>query len=144
MIFMIPFKELLPTEFSWTRQPRQYKHVLSCFPQYRSRFPRGHLLEVLRGIAAGIGISNFLLLFFHKTLEFFNIRSNEEDTSTFSGIIELLVSQDSPLLLCFAVSMHQTHASTHLALHCRVLRPFVSSSVNSPDHENPSGGLSIK
>ena len=32
------YKELLSNEFWWTRQLRQYKHVLSCFSQYRSGF----------------------------------------------------------------------------------------------------------
>ena len=50
---------------------------------------------------------------------------------------------DSPLLLRFAFSLHQTYASTYLARHCRVLRLFVSLSL-PPDHVYPSSGLSFK
>ena len=38
-------------------------------------------IAVLQGIAAGIGIPNFLRAVFHGTFEFFNIRFNEKDTT---------------------------------------------------------------
>ena len=43
------FQELLPIEFSWTRH-RQQKHALSCFSQYRSRFPHRCLLVFCKAL----------------------------------------------------------------------------------------------
>ena len=79
---------------------------------------------VLRGIAADIGTSNFLLAFF--ILNSSSAGSIEQRPRNFPALSSL-VFFDSPLLL---FSSLQTYASTLLATHCRVLRSFVSSSVS--------------
>ena len=99
MILMIPVRSSFQSNSRGTRQLRQYKHVLFCCSQYRSRFLA--VYGVLQGIAAGIGTSNFLRAFFHDVLELLILRINEEDTTQFSGIFELSFL-DSPLLLYFA------------------------------------------
>ena len=38
-------------------------------------------IGILQGIAAGIGISNFLRAFFHDVLEVLILKFNEEDTT---------------------------------------------------------------
>ena len=87
-----------------------------------------------------IGLSNFLQTFFMVCL----------NSSSFGSMMKiprncLALSSfwflDSPCLLCF--SLHQTYASTYLAIHWRVLRLFASLVSLLPDHEYPSGGLSF-
>ena len=96
------FKELLPIEFSWTRQLRQYKHVLSCISQYRSRFPHRCLLVSCYALPLASEFLTSYERFFHDVLYVLILRFNEENTTQFSGIIELGFL-DSPLWLRFAL-----------------------------------------
>ena len=61
--------EIIPCAFSQTRRPQQYKRILSCVLQWRSRFPCFFgTMKFYKGIAAGIGISNFLRAFLMVSL----------------------------------------------------------------------------
>ena len=95
------------------------------FPILRQVSPR-QFTCVLQGIAAGIGISNFLPAFFDDVPEFFTIFFNEEDTTQLSGITELWFP-DSPFLHRFAFCCIR-HMLPHIwAILCLVLRLFVAS-----------------
>ena len=65
----------------------------------------------------------------HGMFKFFIIWFNEEDATLIVWHYRALVSRQHTFAsLCF--SLHQTCASTNLAIHCRVLSLFVSSSVS--------------
>ena len=70
---------------------------------------------------------------FHCESKFFVFWFNEEDSSQQSGIIELWFL-DSSIFVLLSSSLHQTRASTSLAIHCQVLRLFVPLVSLSPDH----------
>ena len=55
-------------------------YLVLRFPILRKVSPR-QCAGVLQGIAAGIGISNFLRAFFHRVFKLFIIWFNEEDTT---------------------------------------------------------------
>ena len=91
------------------------KHFWSCFSQYCRRFPRGRSLVFYKELLLASEFPIFC-----------------EPFSWYVWILHHQVQwrrQSIFALLC--VSMHQTYASTYLAIHCRVLRSFVSSSVSA-------------
>ena len=83
--------------------------------------------RILQGIASGIGVSHFLQ-------PIFIIRLNSSSSDSIKKLPRKLLELSSLGFLmahcCFlCVSMHQPYASTYLAIHCRILRSFVSSSI---------------
>ena len=85
ILLMIPQKELLPIEFLWTRQLRQYKHALSCFSQYRSRFPHRCFLVFCKALLLA---SEFLTStsVFHDVLEVLILRFKKEIPRNFLAL----------------------------------------------------------
>ena len=98
------------------------------------------LLLILHGIAAVIGISNFLLAFF-RVFKFFIFWINNVNSSQSSGIIESWFL-DSPLLF-FSALRSIGHILPNLGP--QVIWPgcCLSFCQSIPDHVYPSGGLSF-
>ena len=87
-----------------------------------------HFTGVLQGIAAGIGISNLLRAILMVCL-------NSSSSGSMKKIPRFVWHYRASVSRWFTfaslfVFMHQTYASTYLAIHCRVLRSFVSSLVS--------------
>ena len=98
------------------------------FPQYCGRFLRGNLL----GFYKALLLASEFLLFYERSSWYAWTPHPLDQWNKYHVIFwhqRSLVSRWSIFaLLCF--SMQQTHASTFLAIHCRVLRLFVSSLVS--------------
>ena len=134
-------QEFLPIEFSWTRQLRQYKHVMSCFPNTAEGFAP-LFIGILQGIAAGIGISNFLRAFFswcswspHPQVQWRRYHVNCLALSSFGFSIALFC-----IAFRFDASNMWFHISGHTLSGLEVVRFLVSLPA---DHAYPSRGLAI-
>ena len=75
---------MIPVRYTFQSYPRRFVGIENtsifglAFPNIASGFPAA-IIGVLQGIAARIGISNFLRAFFHGVFKFFIIWFNAED-----------------------------------------------------------------
>ena len=123
------YKEFLSIEFSWTRQFRQYQHVLSCFSQYRSRFHHRCLLVFCKALRLA---SDFFTSYERFSWCPLNSSSSGSTKKIPRNLLALSSSGFSTAHFCFALLVAASDsASTYLATHCRVLRLFLPSYVSS-------------
>ena len=134
------FKELIPIEFSWTRQLRQHTHIwVLWFPNTAVVLHHRCLLLFCKALPLTPEFLTSYERFFMIFLKSSSSGSMKKKPHNFSGLVELWFL-DSPLSASFRVLMHQTFASTYLTTHCRVLRVvcfLVSLPLPPPDHVNP-------
>ena len=137
MISMIPLRNSF--QFSWTRQLRQYKHVLCCSSQYRNRF-----------------LHRCLLVFCKALLLASEFPTSFERFSWYVQILHHLVQWRRYHLIvwhyrgfsiahfCFAFRFDASDICFHISGHTLSGRGVVCFLVSlSPDHVYPSGGLSF-
>ena len=133
-------KELLPIEFSWSCQLRQYKHVLSCVSQHRSRFHHRCLLVFCKALPLA---SEFL-----TSLErFFMVCFDSSSSGSMKKIprycLALLSFGFSMAYFCFALRFDASDICFHISGHTLSGLEVVCFLVSLlPDHVYPSSGFS--
>ena len=120
---------------------QQHKHIFSCVSTSLCWFSPLLFIGILQSIAAGIGTFNFVREAFIVSLNSSSFGSMKNIPLNCLALSRFGFSK-AHFFAFLCVSLHQTYASTYLAIHWLDERLFVSLSV-SPEPRIPSGDFSF-